>query len=238
MRFTFVTLFKELIDGYFETSILKRAKEKGLLTFDYLNPRDYTKDKHRKVDDTIAGGGAGMVMMAQPICDALSYLKRESPKVHIIFATPVGKPFRQNDAKRLAKQKSHIAFVSGRYEGVDERVIEIFADECFSIGDYILTGGELPSLVMADAISRIVPGVLGNADSLRSESFESLLLEAPTFTRPKVFNDLSIPSELLKGNHSKINALKKMMALSKTKYFRPERYLKFTQRESDEKSIY
>jgi len=238
MRFTFVTLFKELIDGYFETSILKRAKEKGLLTFDYLNPRDYTKDKHRKVDDTIAGGGAGMVMMAQPIYDALCSLKRESPEVHIIFATPVGKPFRQTDAKRLAKQKSHIAFVSGRYEGIDERVIEIFADECLSIGDYILTGGELPSLVMADAISRMVPGVLGNADSLKSESFESLLLEAPSFTRPKVFNDLSIPSELLKGNHSKINALKKMMALSKTKYFRPERYVKFTQRESNEKSIY
>ena len=238
MRFTFVTLFKQLLEGYFEDSILKRASEKGLLTFDYLNPRDFTKDKHKKVDDTMAGGGAGMVMMAQPICDALAYLKKESPDVHIIFTTPVGKPFRQTDAKRLAKQKSHIAFVSGRYEGIDERVIEIFADECFSIGDYILTGGELPSLVMADAISRIVPGVLGNADSLEAESFESLLLEAPSFTRPKSFHNLSIPSELLKGNHSKINALKKMMALSKTKYFRPERYLKFTQRESDEKSIY
>ena len=238
MHFTFITLFKELIDGYFEGSILKRAKEKGLLKFDYLNPREYTKNRHQKVDDTMAGGGAGMVIMAQPIYDTLSYLKSRSPKVHIIFTTPVGKPFHQSDAKRLAKQESHIAFVSGRYEGIDERVIELFADECFSIGDYILTGGELPSLVMADAISRIVPGVLGNENSLNSESFETLLLESPAFTKPNIFNDLSIPSELLKGNHSKINALKKMMSLSKTKYFRPERYIKFTQRESDEKSIY
>ena len=238
MRFTFVTLFRSLMEGYFEDSILKRAITKGLLEIDYLNPRDFTKNRHRKVDDTMAGGGAGMVMMAQPLCDALLSLKNESPDAHIVFTTPVGKPFRQNDAKRLARQKRHIAFVSGRYEGIDERVIELFADELFSIGDYVLTGGELPSLVMADAISRIVPGVLGNADSLQAESFESLLLEAPSFTRPKSFHNLSIPSELLKGNHSKINALKKMLALSKTKYFRPERYLKFTQRDSDEKSIY
>ena len=238
MRFTFVTLFKHLLEGYFEDSILKRATQKALLKFDYLNPRDFTTSKHKKVDDTIIGGGAGMVMMAQPICDALASLKDSSPDVHIIFATPVGKPFCQADAKRLAKQKSHIAFVSGRYEGVDERVIEIFADECFSIGDYILTGGELPSLVMADAISRIIPGVLGNTNSLKTESFESLLLEAPSFAQPRSFQNLSVPSELLKGNHSRINALKKMMALSKTRYFRPERYLKFTQREGDEESIY
>ncbi len=237
MRFTFVTLFSSIVEGYFSDSIMERAKEKGLLGFDYLNPRDFTKDKHRKVDDTMAGGGAGMVMMPQPLSDALAHLKEESPQVHLIFTTPVGKPFTQKDARRLSK-KSHVAFVSGRYEGIDERVIEIWADECFSIGDYILTGGELASMVMADAIGRLVPGVLGNVESLETESFESMLLEAPTFTRPKSFHNLSIPSELLKGNHSKINALKKTMALSKTKYFRPERYLKFTQRDSDEKSIY
>ncbi|WP_457592129.1 tRNA (guanosine(37)-N1)-methyltransferase TrmD [Hydrogenimonas sp.] len=237
MRFTFVTLFWPLMEGYFSDSILQRALRSGILEIESLDPREFTTDRHRKVDDTMAGGGAGMVMMPQPLFDTLGHLKNESPDVHIVFTTPVGKPFNQNDARRLAK-KSHIAFVSGRYEGIDERVIETWADECFSIGDYILTGGELPSLVMADAISRIVPGVLGNADSLAAESFESLLLEAPAFTKPKVFHNLSIPSELLKGNHSKINALKKTMALSKTKYFRPERYLKFTQRDSDEKSIY
>ena len=238
MRFTFVTLFWPLMAGYFEDSILRRAIAKGLLSVDALNPRDYTSDKHRKVDDTMAGGGAGMVMMPQPLDAALSALKASSPQVHVIFTSPVAKPFTQNDARRLAGAKKHIAFVSGRYEGIDERIVELHADELFSIGDYVLTGGELPSLVMADAISRIVPGVLGNARSLDAESFESLLLEAPSFTRPKSFHNLSIPSEYLKGNHSKINALKKKLALAKTKYFRPERYLKFTQRDSDEKSIY
>ncbi|MCF6202023.1 MAG: tRNA (guanosine(37)-N1)-methyltransferase TrmD [Hydrogenimonas sp.] len=234
MRFTFVTLFPSIIEGYFTDSIMCRAVEGGYLRFDYLNPRDYSVDKHRKVDDTAAGGGAGMVMTPQPLSDALAHLKDESPGVHIIFTTPVGKPFSQKDARRLAR-KEHVAFVSGRYEGIDERVVEVFADECFSIGDYILTGGELASMVMADAIGRLVPGVLGNAKSLEMESFETDLLEAPSFTKPKSFHNLSIPSELLKGNHSKINALKKTMALSKTKYFRPERYLKFTQRDSDEK---
>ncbi len=237
MRFTFVTLFWPLMEGYFGDSIMQRAIKKGILRVDHLDPREFTTDRHRKVDDTMAGGGAGMVMMPQPLFDTLGHLKKESPGVHIVFTTPVGKPFNQNDARRLAK-KEHIAFVSGRYEGIDERVVETWADECFSIGDYILTGGELPSLVMADAIGRIVPGVVGNVESLESESFETLLLEAPSFTRPKSFHNLSVPSEFLKGNHSKINALKKTMALSKTKYFRPERYLKFTQRDSDEKSIY
>ncbi|WP_353661292.1 tRNA (guanosine(37)-N1)-methyltransferase TrmD [Hydrogenimonas sp. SS33] len=238
MRFTFVTLFRSLMEGYFEDSILKRAIGRGELAVEWLNPRDFTKDRHRKVDDTVAGGGAGMVMMPQPLHDALAALKSRSPEVHIVFTTPVGKPFRQSDAKRLASQRRHIAFVSGRYEGIDERIVELWADEVFSIGDYILTGGELPSLVMADAISRLVPGVLGNAESLEAESYETALLEAPSFTRPKSFHNLSIPSELLKGNHSKINALKKRLAIAKTKYFRPERYLKFTQRDSDEKSIY
>ena len=237
MRFSFVTLFPSLIEGYFEDSILKKAKERGLLAFDFVNPRDFTTDKHRKVDDTAAGGGAGMVMMAQPLNDALCHIKARSPHARIIFPAPVGKPFRQTDAKRLAKE-AHLVFVSGRYEGIDERVIELWADELFSIGDYILTGGELPSLVMADAVSRLVPGVLGNAQSLETESFESHLLEAPSFTRPKSFHNLSIPSEYLKGNHSKINALKKRLALAKTKYFRPDRYLKTNQRENDEKSIY
>ena len=237
MRFSFVTLFPSLIEGYFEDSILKKAKERGLLAFDFVNPRDFTTDKHRKVDDTAAGGGAGMVMMAQPLDDALRHIKARSPRARIIFPTPVGKPFRQTDAKRLAKE-AHLVFVSGRYEGIDERVIELWADELFSIGDYILTGGELPSLVMADAVSRLVPGVLGNAQSLETESFESHLLEAPSFTRPKSFHNLSIPSEYLKGNHSKINALKKRLALAKTKYFRPDRYLKTNQRKNDEKSIY
>lgn len=220
MRFTFVTLFENLIEGYFEDSILKRSLEKGQLAVDYLNPRDYADNKHKKVDDTPAGGGAGMVMTPQPLDDALHALKTENPDVHIIFMTPVAKRFVQNDAKRLAK-KSHIAFVSGRYEGIDERIIETYADELFSIGDYILTGGELPSLVMCDAISRQVEGVLGNSESLETESYETFLLEAPSFTKPANYKDLSVPSEFLKGNHAKISGLKLDLSISKTKFFRP-----------------
>ena len=234
MRFTFVTLFSNLIEGYFQDSILKRAIDKNLINIDYLNPRDFSNNKHHKVDDTAVGGGAGMVMNPQPLYDSLSELKNQDENVHIVFLTPVAKPFRQNDAKRLAK-KRHIAFVSGRYEGIDERVIEEFADEVFSIGDYILTGGELASLVMCDAISRNIDGVLGNSDSLSIESFESPLLEAPSFSKPKEYKDNSVPKEYLKGNHSKIRTLKIALSECKTKFFRPEQLKKHKLRTTYEK---
>ncbi|MBC8237313.1 MAG: tRNA (guanosine(37)-N1)-methyltransferase TrmD [Helicobacteraceae bacterium] len=234
MRFTFVTLFPNLIEGYFQDSILKRAIDKELFSVDYLNPRDFSLNKHSKVDDTAVGGGAGMVMNPQPLCDALDSLKTNNPDIHIIFLTPVAKPFKQNDAKRLAK-KSHVAFVSGRYEGIDERVIEEFADEVFSIGDYILTGGELASLVLCDAISRNVEGVLGNSESLSIESFESELLEAPSFSKPKEYRNLVVPKEYLKGNHSKIRTLKIALSECKTKFFRPEQLLKHITRKPYEK---
>ena len=234
MKFTFVTLFSNLVEGYFQDSILKRAMDKELLSVDYLNPRDFSDNKHSKVDDTAVGGGAGMVMNPQPLCDALTGLKKTDENVHIVFLTPVAKPFRQNDAKRLAK-KSHVAFVSGRYEGIDERVVEEFADEVFSIGDYILTGGELASLVMCDAISRNIDGVLGNSDSLSIESFETPLLEAPSFSKPKDYRQKRVPSEYLKGNHSKIRSIKLALSECKTKFFRPEQLLKHRTRKSYEK---
>jgi tRNA (guanine37-N1)-methyltransferase len=234
MTFTYITLFSNLIEGYFQDSILKRAQEKGLFKVDYLNPRDFTTNKHGKVDDTAVGGGAGMVMTPQPLFDTLKRLRENDPDVHIVFATPVGKPFVQNDAKRLAK-KSHVAFVSGRYEGIDERVIETFADEVFSIGDYILTGGELPSLVMTDAIARNIEGVLGNTQSLEVESFETHLLEAPSFGKPPLFENMDVPSEFLKGNHSKITALKFDLSECKTKFFRPEQLKKHRKRTLYEK---
>ncbi|KFN38440.1 MAG: tRNA (guanine-N1)-methyltransferase [Sulfuricurvum sp. MLSB] len=231
MRFTYVTLFSNLIEGYFQDSILKRAIESGKFDVAYLNPRDYSTSKHSKVDDTAAGGGAGMVMVPQPLFDALQTL---SANAHIIFAAPVGKQFTQNDAKRLSA-KEHVVFVSGRYEGIDERVLERFADEVFSIGDYVLTGGELPSLVMTDAIVRNLEGVLGNSESLDYESFETPLLEAPTFGKPAIYENMAVPSEYLKGNHSKIHALKSSLSECKTKFFRPEQLLKHTIRTSYEK---
>ena len=234
MKFTFVTLFSNLVEGYFQDSILKRAIDKDILSVNYLNPRDFSDNKHSKVDDTAVGGGAGMVMNPQPLFDALDSLKRTDEDVHILFMTPVAKPFSQNDAKRLAK-KSHIAFVSGRYEGIDERVIEEYADEVFSIGDYILTGGELASLVICDAVSRNIDGVLGNSDSLSIESFETPLLEAPSFSKPKDYQDNCVPSEYLKGNHSRIRSLKLALSECKTKFFRPEQLLKHRTRKPYEK---
>ena len=225
MKFTFVTLFENLISPYFEESILKRAIENKNIEIDFKNPRDYTKNKHNKVDNYQAGGGAGLLMFPQPLCDLLDIIKKQNPQAHIIFPVPSAKPFRQIDAKRLAK-KEHVVFVSGRYEGIDERVIEKYADEVFSIGDYVLTGGELASLVMSDAISRNINGVLGNKDSLNEESFEDGSLEAPSFTKPNIFRGSSIPSEFLKGNHAIICTLKKEMSGLKTKYFRPDLFLR------------
>jgi tRNA (guanine37-N1)-methyltransferase len=225
MRFSFITLFPNLIKGYFSESILKRAIEDDKISIDFYNPRDFTTDKHNRVDAPMIGGGAGMLMMPQPLMDTLAKVKEESPQAHIIFLSPVAKTFTQNDAKRLAK-KEHIVFVSGRYEGLDERVIERHADELFSIGDFILTGGELASMVVCDAISRNVEAVLGNSDSLSVESFEESLLEAPSFTKPKNYEENEVVSEFLKGNHSKITDLKRGLALCKTKYFRPDLYKK------------
>ena len=221
MRFSFLTLFPSIVEGYFSDSILSRAIEHKYISIDFVNPRDYTKNKHNKVDEPMIGGGAGMLMTAQPLFDAIESIKKDSESLHVVVATPVGKPFKQSDAKRLAS-KEHVVFVSGRYEGMDERFIEEVADELFSIGDFILTGGELPSMVMCDAIARNVNGVLGNSDSLSVESFEASALEAPSFSKPKVYNEIAVPSELLKGNHAKISDLKNAMAKCKTKYFRPD----------------
>jgi len=225
MRFSFVTLFPNLVKPYFEDSILKIAIQKKLLEVDFYNPRDFTKDKHKKVDDALIGGGAGMLMTPQPLDDALKEIKKQDSKTHIIFLTPSAKLFKQIDAKRLAKKK-HIAFVSGRYEGIDERVIEMYANEVFSIGDFVLTGGELPSLVMCDAISRNIPGVLGNESSLEVESYENHLLEAPSFTKPNIFKKNEVIKEFLKGNHGKIATLKYDLSLLKTKYHRTDLYKK------------
>ncbi len=227
MHFSYVTLFEGLIASYFEDSILKRAIAKELLKIEFFNPRDFTANKHGKVDDYQASGGAGLVLFPQPLFDLLNEIRSKSDDAYFIFPTPAGKLFTQLDAKRLAKKK-HIVFVSGRYEGIDERVIEEFADELFCIGDYVLTGGELPSVVMSDAISRNIEGVLGNNESLSVESFELPLLEAPCFSKPANFENKCVPSEFLKGNHAKISSLKNKMSESRTKYFRPDLFSRFS----------
>ncbi len=226
MKFTFVTLFPNLIEPYLKDSILNRAIESKFISYEFYNPRDFTKNKHKKVDDQMVGGGAGMLLFCQPLFDCLDEIRRKNEDVYIIFPLAAAKPFKQNDAKRLANKKN-IVFISGRYEGIDERVIEKYANEVFSIGEYILTGGELPSLVMADAISRNINGVLGNIDSLEVESYENNLLEAPSFAKPEKFQNLSVVKEYLKGNHSKICDLKFQMSICKTKYYRPNKEKKW-----------
>jgi len=222
LKFTFVTLFPNLIEPYFKDSILKRAVEGNLISYEFYNPRGFTKNKHKKVDEQMIGGGAGMLLVCQPLFDCLDEIKKINQDAYIIFPLAAAKPFTQNDAKRLANKKN-IVMVSGRYEGIDERVIEKYANEIFSIGEFILTGGELPSLVITDAIARNIDGVLGNANSLEVESYENNLLEAPSFAKPKNYQNLRVVKEFLKGNHSKICDLKFQMSICKTKYYRPNK---------------
>ena len=219
MKFNFITLFPNLVTPYFTDSILGRACQNGIIEINCINPRNYTKQKHNKVDEYMISGGAGLLMYAQPLCDAIDSIGQ----THVIYLTPAGKKFNQNDAKRLAKF-NNITFICGRYEGIDERVVESRVNEVFCIGDFILTGGELAAMSICDAVSRNIPGVLGNANSLEIESFENGILEAPSFTKPNIFNSSSVPSAFLKGNHSIIIALKNHMALCKTRFFRPDLY--------------
>ncbi|TLD96780.1 tRNA (guanosine(37)-N1)-methyltransferase TrmD [Helicobacter jaachi] len=221
MHFSFLTLFPALIESYFQDSILKRAISNGLISTECVNIRDYALDKYKKVDEPPISGGAGQVIKA----DVLERALQSVANAHVIVLSPCGKPFKHNDALRLS-HKSHISFVCGRYEGIDERVIEKYAHEIFSVGDFVLTGGELPALMLCDSIARHIQGVLGNADSLKEESFAHYLLEAPAFAKisPKNMQFSKAPSVYSKGNHNIICDLKKRLAICKTKYFRPDLY--------------
>ncbi|MBR5951699.1 tRNA (guanosine(37)-N1)-methyltransferase TrmD [Pseudobutyrivibrio ruminis] len=233
MKFYILTLFPEMIEDALNTSILGRAKKAGSISFEAINIRDYTLDKHKKVDDYPYGGGAGMVMQAQPIYDAYQAVcQKAGHKVHCIYLTPQGKLFNQTDAKELAL-KEDICLLCGHYEGIDERVLEEIVDEYYSIGDYVLTGGELPSLVMIDAISRMVPGVLTNAESGEDESLENNLLEYPQYSRPEVWNERRVPPILLSGDHAKVDAWRKEQSIERTKERRPDLYQKYLENSVD-----
>lgn len=220
VQFDVITLFPEMFGDPFKASILKRAQEKGLIRIELHNLRDYCRDKHRVTDDLPYGGGAGMVMKAEPLITAIDAIKSSRPGVKTLLMTPQGKRFEQDDAVRLARY-SFLTLVCGRYEGVDERA-RVFVDEEISIGDYILTGGELASMVVIDAIARLVPGVLGDSDSLEDESFNQPLLESPHYTRPRVFRGMEVPEVLLSGNHAEIERWKRQQALKKTRERRPD----------------
>lgn len=202
MRIDILTIFPEVVAPYLEASILGRASAAGV-ELRAVSLRDFAEDKHQITDDAPFGGGAGMVMKVEPIHKAVEALRQKN--THVILTSASGKLFTQEDARRLASSHEHIIFICGRYEGVDERVEEHIADETFSIGAYVLTGGELPALVMTDAIVRNVPGVLGNDETLRDESHdEPGRLEYPQYTQPRVYNGWAVPRTLLSGDHSAI----------------------------------
>ena len=218
MRIDFVTLFPDMFAPVMDASILGRAQEKGLLEWGCVNPRDFSEDKHHKVDDRPFGGGPGMVMMVEPLEKAVESVKKKGSKV--ILLSPQGETFTDSKASRLAKDK-HLVLVCGRYEGVDERALDLF-DEELSIGDYVLTGGELPAMVLADAVVRKLPGVLKKEEATESESFVSGLLDFPQYTRPRVWRGREVPEILFSGDHKKIAAWRLSAAKAATKRKRPD----------------
>lgn len=218
MRIDFVTLFPDMFAPVMDASILGRAKEKGLLDWACVNPRDFSEDKHHKVDDRPFGGGPGMVMMVEPLEKAVKSVKKKGSKT--IFLSPQGEPFTDSKASALAKEK-HLVLVCGRYEGVDERALDLF-DEELSIGDYVLTGGELPAMVVADAVTRKLPGVLKKEEAAESESFVSGLLDFPQYTRPRVWRGREVPEVLFSGDHKRIAEWRHKAARAATKRKRPD----------------
>ena len=207
-RFNIVTIFPYIFDSYFNESIIKRAQKNKLIDINVVNLRDFTNDKHKTVDDTPFGGGAGMVMKVEPICKAVKSIKNDKNSRVILFSAK-GKRYMQADAKRLSKY-DNLIFICGRYEGVDERVAKYVADEEISIGDYVLTGGEIPAMVVVDSMTRLIPGALGNEDSPKDESHSKKgYLEYPQYTRPEDFNDWKVPEVLLSGNHKEIEKWRK-----------------------------
>ena len=221
MKFSVVTILPELIEPSLTAGVVGRAREAGIITVESINPRDFTTDRHRTVDDTPYGGGPGMVMKPEPLLAAIEKAGEGSGATHRILLSPVGRPLTQARVAELAK-RDHIILVCGRYEGVDERAIDLGIDEEISLGDYVLSGGELGALVLIDAISRLVPGVLGEPDSAVDESFSHGLLEYPQYTRPTELHGRAVPPVLTSGNHALIAAWRREQSLRRTATRRPE----------------
>lgn len=222
MRIDILTLFPEMCESVLSESIIGRARREGLVEINCRQIRDYSTDKHRRVDDAPYGGGMGMIMSVQPIYDCYQSLCSElGKKVHLIYMSPQGKTLTQSRVRELAEMQN-IAILCGHYEGIDERVIEEIVDEEISVGDYVLTGGELPALIVADSVSRMLPGVLSNEDCFTEESHFSSLLEYPQYTRPPVWHERAVPDILLSGHHANIEKFRREKALERTFYRRPD----------------
>jgi len=221
MRIDIITLFPEMFVGPFDHSIVKRAKTKGLLEIHLHNLRDFATDKHRRVDDYPFGGEAGMVLMIEPIVNCIEHLSKERTYDEIIFTTPDGKVFDQKEANTLSL-KQNIIILCGHYKGVDQRVREHFITKEFSIGDFVLSGGEMPAMLIADAIARLIPGVIGDETSALSDSFQNGLLSYPIYTRPAEFRGWKVPEILMSGHDAKIAEWKQEQAIQRTAERRPE----------------
>lgn len=225
MLFDIITIFPEMFSGIIQQSILKRAQEKGLVRIRIHNLRDFTSDKHRKIDDAPYGGGPGMVFKAEPLCRAIRAVSQEGLEAKKIYLSPEGDLFCHQMAKELA-QESHLILVCGHYEGIDQRVRDTLIDREISIGDYVLSGGELPAMVVVDAVVRLIPGVLGSEESLEVESFSDYLLDYPQYTRPRSFEGREVPEVLLSGHHERIRKWRRKQSLLRTSQRRPDLFKK------------
>ncbi len=230
MIFDVLTLFPEMIDNYCGYSILKRAVENNVLQVNTINPRDFTLDKHKKVDDTPYGGGAGMVLMAQPYVDAYESVKKQENSITVMLS-PQGTPLDDKLVNDLAKY-DQIVMLCGHYEGFDERIRDIIKPMEISIGDFVLTGGELPALCLIDAVSRKIEGTLGKIESADEDSFSNGLLEYPQYTKPREYRGLKVPEVLLNGNHKEINEFRMQESLKRTQIKRPDLYSAYIEKMS------
>lgn len=219
MKITILTLFPKMFDALKE-SLIGKAINKGILQIDVVDFRDFSLDKHKKVDDYAFSGGAGMVLTPQPIYDALQSVI--TPESYVVYMSPKGTPLNQNKVIQMANDIKHLVIICGHYEGLDERIIQLCVDEQISVGDFVLTGGEIPAMALVDSVSRYVDGVLHNSDSVEDESFSDGLLEYPQYTRPQEFMGLRVPDILLNGNHKEIAKWKQEQKILETKKYRPD----------------
>lgn len=225
MRIDIITIFPGIFSNFLETSLIQRAISEGLLNIKVHNLRDFTSDPHRVVDDYPYGGGAGMVLKPEPLALAIENIKNENP-VNVIYLTPQGRVLDQQYVKELSKREGLI-IICGRYRGIDERIRELYVDEEISIGDYLLSGGEIPSMVLIEAVSRLIPGVLGNESSIEEETFTGYLLDSPQYTRPYEFKGIKVPEVLISGDHKEISKWRINKARERTKKLRPDLYEKY-----------
>ena len=221
MKIDIITIFPGLIEPMLEFGILGKARKGGQVEIRTIDLRDFTADRHRTVDDRPFGGGEGMVFKPEPLAAAIRSLQTGAPGERVVFLSPQGRLLTQRRVRELAA-RDHLILICGRYEGIDQRVIELFVDEQVSIGDYVLSGGELPALVLVDAIARLAPGVVGHPDSIRNESFEADLLDCPVYTRPEVFEGMAVPEVLMSGNHERIRRWRAEQAMANTRQHRPD----------------